>query len=151
MSPIEVIEPTLKKGDVMCSGTGTILCNCGGDLCVCGLDGSECPGCQNCFDYDDFDCYQCGDEGCHECIPSIKESPLVIAITDDWLTRVGFTSVDGVKYHHSTSLYHRKWCLIKGEHSAYAFVCMGTCFSVQKTRQDARDVCSVMAATLTED
>lgn len=31
-----------------CNGYGTLLCHCGGDLCVCGRDGEECPGCPDC-------------------------------------------------------------------------------------------------------
>jgi hypothetical protein len=31
-----------------CSGTGFVVCFCGGDLCVCGLDGQECMGCHEC-------------------------------------------------------------------------------------------------------
>lgn len=32
-----------------CDGYGTIICHCGGDICVCGLDGEECF-CQKCHD-----------------------------------------------------------------------------------------------------
>jgi hypothetical protein len=31
-----------------CNGDGIIDCFCGGDLCVCGLDGDQCPGCEEC-------------------------------------------------------------------------------------------------------
>lgn len=31
-----------------CEGYGFVICFCGGDLCVCGLDGQLCPGCNEC-------------------------------------------------------------------------------------------------------
>jgi hypothetical protein len=31
-----------------CDGWGFLTCRCGGDVCVCGLDGMECPGCEEC-------------------------------------------------------------------------------------------------------
>lgn len=52
-----------------CYGYHIISCNCGGDLCVCGRDGDECMGCQDCHedDADDYNpdaCPECGsDEG----------------------------------------------------------------------------------------
>lgn len=37
-----------------CGGTGSINCYCGGDLCVCGNNGSiECDGCEDCERDDD--------------------------------------------------------------------------------------------------
>ncbi len=36
-----------------CDGWGTIVCYCGGDLCVCGMDGESCPGCDECKQTDD--------------------------------------------------------------------------------------------------
>lgn len=39
-----------------CGGTGTLNCECGGDLCVCHNHGSvECPGCDDCEDSDGED------------------------------------------------------------------------------------------------
>lgn len=38
-----------------CGGFGFVVCWCGGDLCVCGLDGEACPGCDECKgDFDDW-------------------------------------------------------------------------------------------------
>ncbi len=34
---------------------GTISCECGGDLCVCGADGQDCLGCEKCEGRDDQD------------------------------------------------------------------------------------------------
>lgn len=31
-----------------CGGTGWLNCFCGGDTCVCGEEGAECPGCEDC-------------------------------------------------------------------------------------------------------
>lgn len=36
-----------------CSGSGIMRCHCGGDLCVCGDDGEQCVGCENCERFDD--------------------------------------------------------------------------------------------------
>jgi hypothetical protein len=36
-----------------CNGSGYIQCWCGGDLCVCGMDSVECPGCKECDPDDD--------------------------------------------------------------------------------------------------
>jgi hypothetical protein len=33
-----------------CEGSRFIVCYCGGDLCVCGLDGEDCLGCDDCVD-----------------------------------------------------------------------------------------------------
>lgn len=40
-----------------CDGWGGLVCYCGGDNCVCGMDGEECPGCDECRndDCDDAD------------------------------------------------------------------------------------------------
>lgn len=37
-----------------CGGTGTLYCECGGDICVCHHHGQdiECPGCGDCQDAD---------------------------------------------------------------------------------------------------
>lgn len=43
----------------MCSGIGMIICHCGGDLCVCGADGSPCPGCEECEEYESDFCNFC--------------------------------------------------------------------------------------------
>lgn len=36
------------KGLSSCDGWGFLICRCGGDICVCGLDSMECPGCKAC-------------------------------------------------------------------------------------------------------
>lgn len=40
-----------------CNGQGTIICHCGGDVCVCGLESYDCPFCDSGVelpeDYDD--------------------------------------------------------------------------------------------------
>ena len=37
-----------------CGGTGSIACECGGDICVCHHHGQvECPGCVDCNHDDD--------------------------------------------------------------------------------------------------
>lgn len=36
-----------------CDGYGTLVCHCGGDLCVCGDDGQDCFGCEKCDRPDD--------------------------------------------------------------------------------------------------
>jgi hypothetical protein len=41
-------KPNPKNLSRRCQGYGTLTCYCGGDLCVCGLDGEECPGCPDC-------------------------------------------------------------------------------------------------------
>lgn len=40
-----------------CDGWASLVCYCGGDLCVCGMDGEDCPGCEECESdpYDDND------------------------------------------------------------------------------------------------
>lgn len=75
-----------------CGGTGQLDCECGGDFCVCTLNGGiDCPGCEDCRDYNPYDegddwdddedprdaafrepdCDQCGgptrDGFCHHC------------------------------------------------------------------------------------
>jgi hypothetical protein len=63
-----------------CGGTGWLDCECGGDLCVCTLNGGiDCPGCEDCRTHDDYDeanempsCPRCGEElapsgTCYEC------------------------------------------------------------------------------------
>lgn len=47
---------------------GTLMCNCGGDLCVCGMDGEPCPGCEMCWDDEDDEC-ACFGAGCWRCEP----------------------------------------------------------------------------------
>lgn len=45
-----------KLNTVYCDGFGSLVCHCGGDLCVCGTDGEPCPGCEECeSDYFDED------------------------------------------------------------------------------------------------
>jgi hypothetical protein len=39
-----------------CNGIGMIVCHCGGDLCVCGVDGS--PGCEE-YEYQSDVCDWC--------------------------------------------------------------------------------------------
>lgn len=34
--------------DAICNGHGILRCRCCGDLCLCGLDGEECYGCDKC-------------------------------------------------------------------------------------------------------
>lgn len=34
--------------EAYCDGYGTMVCHCGGDLCVCGTDGEDCFGCEKC-------------------------------------------------------------------------------------------------------
>ena len=35
--------------DLNCFGYGFLTCDCGGDgICLCGLDGIDCPGCSEC-------------------------------------------------------------------------------------------------------
>lgn len=41
-----------------CEGTGFLICNCGGDLCVCGMDGEPCPGCEDCRNWSPFDTHR---------------------------------------------------------------------------------------------
>ena len=39
-----------------CGGTGTLQCECGGDICVCHNHGEvECPGCPDCEHEDEWD------------------------------------------------------------------------------------------------
>ena len=39
-----------------CGGLGSVICHCGGDLCVCHHHGEiECPGCADCESDDEFD------------------------------------------------------------------------------------------------
>ncbi len=53
-----------------CGGWQVLSCKCGGDLCVCGLDGEDCPGCLDCnYGYEDedesdyCDCVSCSGTG----------------------------------------------------------------------------------------
>lgn len=41
------------KSEAYCDGYGSMVCHCGGDLCVCGEDGDQCIGCEKC-DRDDL-------------------------------------------------------------------------------------------------
>lgn len=42
--------------DDTCGGTGTLYCHCGGDQCCCHHHGeTDCPGCEDCRDFDDDD------------------------------------------------------------------------------------------------
>lgn len=41
-----------------CNGLGTLDCYCGGDLCVCGMDGQDCFGCEKCEDRDGDDYFE---------------------------------------------------------------------------------------------
>jgi hypothetical protein len=65
-----------------CGGTGWLDCECGGDFCVCTLNGGvDCLGCVDCREHDDYDeanempsCDRCGDElapdgSCYQCNP----------------------------------------------------------------------------------
>ena len=47
-----------------CGGTGFLNCFCGGDLCVCDLNGVvECDSCEDCdFDYRDYEDWDEEDE-----------------------------------------------------------------------------------------
>lgn len=36
-----------------CDEWGSLVCNCGGDICACGMDGQPCPGCDGCKQTDD--------------------------------------------------------------------------------------------------
>jgi hypothetical protein len=41
--------------DRSCGGTGELSCECGGDQCVCHHHGAtECPGCEDCLDEEEF-------------------------------------------------------------------------------------------------
>lgn len=31
-----------------CNGIGMHFCHCGGDICICGIDGTLCQGCEDC-------------------------------------------------------------------------------------------------------
>lgn len=51
--------------DATCDGSGTLVCHCGGDLCVCHHHGeTECPGCEHCAELegDDDGPFEDGDE-----------------------------------------------------------------------------------------
>ena len=51
--------------DATCDGSGTLICHCGGDLCVCHHHGeTECPGCEHCAELegDDDGPFEDGDE-----------------------------------------------------------------------------------------
>ncbi|KKN41849.1 hypothetical protein LCGC14_0719090 [marine sediment metagenome] len=38
-----------------CGGSGMLICECGGDQCVCHHHGEvECPGCEDCDDPDEM-------------------------------------------------------------------------------------------------
>lgn len=41
-------KPNPKTLARRCHGYGTLECYCGGDMCVCGLDGEQCLGCPDC-------------------------------------------------------------------------------------------------------
>ncbi len=62
-------KPDFKSLARRCYGYGSLSCHCGGDLCVCGLDGEECLGCPDCEREEEDeeanrmpDCEQCGGE-----------------------------------------------------------------------------------------
>lgn len=62
--------------DATCDGSGTLICHCGGDLCVCHHYGeTECPGCEHCAELegDDDGPFEDGDESgpgwCDRCSP----------------------------------------------------------------------------------
>jgi hypothetical protein len=39
-----------------CGGTGWLDCECGGDFCVCTLNGGmDCHGCEDCREQEDYD------------------------------------------------------------------------------------------------
>jgi len=40
-----------------CGGTGRVECFCGGDICICHHHGqsTECPGCDECPERDEYD------------------------------------------------------------------------------------------------
>jgi len=48
--------------DESCGGSGELNCYCGGDFCVCHHHGStECDGCEDCQDEDDWSDYDWSD------------------------------------------------------------------------------------------
>jgi len=57
-----------------CGGTGYLVCECGGESCVCHHHGQvECPGCEDCDDtdydwYDDGYCPHCDGIGEGPCV-----------------------------------------------------------------------------------
>lgn len=62
--------------DATCGGSGTLICHCGGDLCVCHHHGeTECPGCEHCTELegDDDGPFEDGDDDgpgwCDRCSP----------------------------------------------------------------------------------
>jgi len=48
-------QSLLEPNNINCFGYGFLTCDCGGGVCLCGLDGEDCPGCSGCQDYDDED------------------------------------------------------------------------------------------------
>lgn len=42
---IDSLNEAVRRG---CGEFGFLVCFCGGDLCICGLDGEVCPGCHEC-------------------------------------------------------------------------------------------------------
>lgn len=40
--------PLGRYRECICDGSGILACRCGGDFCLCGTDGEECPGCDEC-------------------------------------------------------------------------------------------------------
>jgi hypothetical protein len=42
------------RSEAYCDGYGSLVCHCGGDLCVCGSDGEQCIGCEKCEREDDY-------------------------------------------------------------------------------------------------
>lgn len=63
----------LRSLDRTCGGTGWLNCECGGDFCVCKLNGGmDCPGCEDCEDETDTDDYD--PDECEECGGTLDES-----------------------------------------------------------------------------
>jgi hypothetical protein len=68
--------------DRTCGGTGWLNCECGGDFCVCKLNGgTDCLGCEDCREQDEAD--ELGDEddfngicGCGEFLTSYGNCPI---------------------------------------------------------------------------
>lgn len=70
-------NPDFKSVSRRCEGYGTLACDCGGDLCVCGLDGEQCPGCPDCDLNDDADADYFGNGicGCGEPLTDYGNCP----------------------------------------------------------------------------
>lgn len=51
-----------------CMGNGMIRCRCGGDICVCGMDELDCPGCERCEEEPEI-CEVCRHEYCESWCP----------------------------------------------------------------------------------